>query len=562
MPAPVKPARFPNCIALAAVLGACGGARPVEAPMTAEPADLIITARRVVTLEGGDEPAPTAVAVREGRIVWVGDAARADALRGPATRRLDRPEAVVVPGLVDTHAHLTGLGRALAQLDLVGTGSADEVAARVREAASKGEGWILGRGWDQNDWPTPEFPDHRPLTAAAPDRPVALWRIDGHALWVNRAALEAAGIGPATPDPPDGRILRGPDGAPTGVLIDGAATLVRNAIPPPTTAQLRAWIRAAVAECHRVGLTGVHDAGASAREVAVYRELEAAGELSLRVHVLLDGDDPEVEPLVAAGPAPGELVSVAGVKLFADGALGSRGAWLLEPYSDAPDTRGIPILHGAALVERVRRYAGAGFQVGVHAIGDAAARDVLDAYAAVLEPGNDRRFRIEHTQVIHPDDQRRMAALGVLAMVQPTHATSDMPWAERRLGPARIRYAYAWRSLRRAGVRLALGSDFPVERPDPVLGLYAAVTRQDADGRPPGGWYPDEALTPVEALRGFTVDAAYAGHVEHRRGRIAPGFDADLTLLSDDPLRVPPDRLDDLQVLGVVVAGRVIGPHR
>ncbi len=550
---------FPtSAVLLCALLLACGGAAPAgPANDGAMTADLLITARRVVTLDpnaspaGG--PAPTAVAIRGGRVTWVGPAER---FTGRAARRLDRPDAVVVPGLVDSHAHLTGLGRALAELDLTGTRSADEVAAKVR--AATGEGWITGRGWDQNDWPVPEFPDRAPLDAAAPARPVALTRIDGHALWANAAAMRAAGIDAATADPPGGRILRDAQGEPTGVLVDAAMDLLRQAIPPPTPGQIRAWITAAVGECHRVGLTGVHDAGASAREVAVMREMAAAGELLLRVHVLLYGDDPEIGPLVDAGPQPGEFVSVYGVKLFADGALGSRGAWLLGPYADAPDTRGIPILHGEALRARVRAYAERGFQVGVHAIGDAAARDVLDAFAAVLTPGNDRRFRIEHTQIITPEDQQRMARLGVLALVQTTHATSDMPWAERRLGPERIRNAYAWRSLMRRGVRLSLGSDFPVERPDPVQGLYAAVTRQDAAGQPPGGWYPEEALTAEEALRGFTVDAAWAGFAEHRRGRIAPGMDADFTLLDEDPLGVAPDRLDDLRVRGVVVAGRVV----
>jgi predicted amidohydrolase YtcJ len=548
---------FPTSVlGVCVLLAACGGSAPADPGRVTDgamTADLLITARRVVTLEPGDGPAPTAVAVRDGRVTWVGPA---EAFTGAAARRLDRPNAVVVPGLVDSHAHLTGLGRALAELDVTGTRSADEVADKVR--AVKGEGWVTGRGWDQNDWPVPEFPGRAPLDAASPARPVALTRIDGHALWVNAAALKAAGVDANTPDPPGGRILRDAGGEPTGVLIDAAMDLVRQAIPPPTPGQLRAWIAAAVAECHRVGLTGMHDAGASAREVAAMRELAAAGELPLRVHVMLYGEDPEIAPLLEAGPQPGEFVSISGVKLFADGALGSRGAWLLEPYADAPGTRGIPILNGDALRSRVRVYAGRGFQVGVHAIGDAAARDVLDAFAAVLTPGGDRRFRIEHAQIVTPEDQQRMADLGVLALVQTTHATSDMPWAERRLGPERIRNAYAWRSLKNRGVRLSLGSDFPVERPDPVQGLYAAVTRRDAAGQPAGGWYPEEALTAEEALRGFTVDAAYAGFAEHRRGRIAPGMDADFTLLDEDPLTVPPDRLDDLRVRGVVVAGRVV----
>ena len=517
-------------------------------------ADLVVVAKKVVTLDGG--ASGEALAVRDGRLVWVGSAEAAEQYVGPQTRVMRRPRAVVVPGLVDSHAHLAGLGKAASQLDLNGTRSARAVADIVRGAPA-GDGWIVGRGWDQNDWSEPVFPTHGPLSQASPDRPVSLRRVDGHAVWANEAAMRAAGVGPGAVDPPGGRIVRDEDGRPTGVFLDNAMALVEGKIPPPSDATLRAWVEAAVVICHRVGLTGVHDAGASARGVAIYRQLAAEGQLPLRVHVLLDADDDEVEPLVAEGPRAAEFVSVLGVKLFADGALGSRGAWLAAPYADAPDSSGIPIVHGDALKVRVRRYAESGFQVGVHAIGDAAVADVVDAYeAAQVTP--ERRFRIEHAQVVARPERQRMAGLGILAMVQPTHATSDMPWAERRLGSERIRDAYAWRTLKRAGVRLALGSDFPVERPNPTEGLYAAVTRADAEGAPKGGWYPLEALTAEEALRGFTTDAAFAGFVEHRRGRLTPGMDADLTLLDGDPLTVAPERLDDLKILGVVVAGRVV----
>ncbi len=536
---------------LLALLTACGGGALKEA---AVPADLVVVAKKVVSLEPG--VTGEAVAVRDGRISWVGSAADAQARIGPETRVLRRMDAVVVPGLVDTHAHLWGLGKAVSQLDLNDTASAAEVASRVR-GASPADGWIVGRGWDQNDWPDKTFPDHKPLTEASPSVPVSLRRVDGHAVWVNAAALKLAGVTRETPDPEGGRILRTTEGEPTGVLLDVAMALVEDRIPPPGDDTRRRWLQAAVAYCHEVGLTGVHDAGVSAEWLALYRAVDAAGELNLRVHVMLEGDDPTVAPLVEAGPVAGERVSVRGVKLYADGALGSRGAWLKAPYADAPDATGIPIVHGEALRARVQRYAEAGFQVGVHAIGDAAAADVLAAYeAAGVTP--ERRFRIEHAQIVDPGDQRRMAALGVLGMVQPTHATSDMPWAEERLGPERIRHAYAWRSMKRAGVRLALGSDFPVERPHPVEGLYAAVTRRDRAGQPAGGWYPEEALDPEEALRGFTTDAAWAGFVEDRRGRVAPGLDADLTLLDDDPTRVDPAKLATLTVVATVVAGEVV----
>jgi predicted amidohydrolase YtcJ len=525
-----------------------------------ETAELIVVARRIITLNGRDDR-PTALAIRDGRVIWVGDASEAHLWEGAGTRRHTWPDATVVPGLIDSHAHLMGLGLALESLDVRGTRSAADVAARVAAATGErppGE-WITGRGWDQNDWAETDFPDHGPLTEAAPDHPVALRRIDGHAVWLNARAMEAAGLIRETPDPQGGRIERGPDGAPTGVLVDAAMGLVQRVIPAPTRAQRRRYVERAVSECHRVGLTGVHDAGAAAETVAVYREMEAEGALPLRVHVLLDGEDPDIESLIEEGPKRGRFVDVEGVKLFGDGALGSRGAWLLAPYTDDADNRGIPIVHGQDLRARVARFTQAGFQVGVHAIGDAAARDVVDAFASVVAPGNDRRLRIEHAQVVHPDDARRMAELGILAMVQPTHATSDMDWAERRLGPARIRHAYAWRSLLAAGVRVPLGSDFPVERPHPLEGLHAAMWRTDGAGNPPGGWYPEERLTPEEALRGFTVDAAWAGFDETRWGRLAVGLAADLTVLSSDPLEAP-EHVREAEVVAVMVDGRVV--HR
>ncbi len=521
-------------------------------------ADLVVLAKKVVTLD--EHASGDAIAIRDGRVVWVGPAAESAAHIGPNTQMLRVPEAVVVPGLVDSHAHLMGLGKAASQLDLNGTATAEAVAEIVR-AAPPGDGWIVGRGWDHNDWAIAEYPTHALLTAASPKRPVSLRRVDGHVVWANAAAMHAAGVTKDTPDPDGGRIIRDANGEPTGIFVDNALSLIEGKIPAPSDATLRTWIEKAVGICHSVGLTGVHDAGASARVVAIYRKLADEGRLPLRVHVLLDGADPEIEPLVAAGPKPGPFVSVMGVKLFADGALGSRGAWLKAPYADAPDSSGIPIVHGDALEARVRHYADAGFQVGVHAIGDAAAADAVGAFAAA-KVGPDRRFRIEHAQVVHPDEQKRMAALGILALVQPTHATSDMPWAERRLGPERIRTAYAWRSLKNAGVRLSLGSDFPVERPHPLEGLYAAVARADrTTGEPKGGWYPEEALTAEEALRGFTTDAAFAGFVEDRRGRLAPGMDADLTLLGGDPLTVAPAELKSLKVVGVIVGGKVVHPR-
>ena len=521
---------------------------------------LVFTAAHVVTLAEVGPPNATAVVVCGDRIEFVGDVAAALRQAGPGARRVDFPGATIMPGFVDTHAHLTGLGMALCAIHLGGCTSAEEAVARLRAQVPPGDGPVEGLGWDQNDWPGGAFPTHAPLTTAFPDRVVVLRRVDGHALWVNAHALGLAGVTAETPEAAGGRILRGSDGAPTGVLLDAAMSLVTSRLPPADPERLRGWLRRAVAACHSVGLTGVHDAGTSAVQLAAMRSLEAEGALELRVHVLLDASDPETAGLRALGPIDGDRIAVRGVKIFCDGALGSRGAWLTEPYTDAPDGNGIAIVHGASLRTQVAEAAAAGFQVAVYAIGDAAARDVVDAFSAVLSEGNDRRFRVEHAQIVRPEDRRRMARLGVLGMVQPTHATGDMPWAEQRLGAERLSWAYAWRSLLNDGVRLALGSDFPVERPEPVAGLAAAVTRQNERGEPAGGWRAEERLTAREALEGFTTWAAYAGFAEARRGRLEPGFDADLTVLSGDPLTTAPERLGALRVVATVVAGRLV--HR
>ncbi len=548
-----------RALALVATLSGCGGAAPSPNGGPSMSQKTLVTADVVLTMDPG-APRAEALVLDGDRIDFVGSLVDARRHAGPDAQVEAFPGATVVPGLVDTHAHLTGLGKALAEVDLAGATSVEEAVARVVGAAANlpPSVPVEGRGWDQNDWPGGEFPDHRPLTAAFPDRPVVLRRVDGHALWVNAAALTLGGIDRRTPEPAGGRIVRDEGGEPTGVLVDAAMALVTARLPPPTPGQIRLWIEAAVATCHAVGLTGMHDAGTSAVQLAVLEHMAAEGALPLRVHVMLDADDPAAFARLDRPPVSGPFLSVRGFKIFADGALGSRGAHLSAPYADASETRGLALIDPVKLRSWVRRAAEAGYQVGVHAIGDAAAHEVLTVYGEILKPGDDRRFRLEHAQIVAPADQAEMARLGVIAAVQPTHATSDMDWAERRLGPERIRWAYAWRSLRSAGARLALGSDFPVERPAVVDGLLAAITRQDATGRPTGGWYPEERLTPEEALAGFTTDAAYAGFVETRRGRLAPGLDADLTVLGAEPGRASPAEVRAKGVRATIVAGRVV----
>jgi predicted amidohydrolase YtcJ len=482
---------------------------------------------------------------------------------------------VVIPGLIDSHAHLLNLGEFLEQVDLVGTRSYDEVLERVaRRVASSDPGtWIFGRGWDQNDWEAREFPERPALDALSPRNPVVLTRVDGHAVLVNGPALAAAGIDRNTPEPEGGEILRDAAGEPTGILVDNATLLVENVAPAPGPEDLRRMLAAATRHCLALGLTGVHDAGlgyAADDEGAragyptwdVMREMADSGELGLRVYGMLGGQPLPPEAYLRRPPEIGRadgMLTVRTVKLYADGALGSRGAALLEDYTDRPGHRGLLLTDPARIEETVRQAVDAGYQVGVHAIGDRANRVVLDVYERVLaeHPGEDLRLRIEHAQVIAPADIPRFAALGVIPAMQPTHATSDMYWAEERLGRERLAGAYAWRSLLDAGVpHLPLGSDFPVESANPFWGWYAAVTRQDAEGQPPGGWLPGQRLGREEALRGFTLDAAYAAFQEDDLGSLSPGKLADFLVLDRDPLTVPAGELRDTRVLETWVGGR------
>ena len=484
----------------------------------------------------------------DGVIQWVG--AFADAPSADERHDLD---GVLLPGLIDSHAHLTGLGMALRQVDLSASDSLEAALALL--AGDEGGEWLLSRGWDHHRWGLGRYPDRRDLDRVTGARPASITRVDGHCIWVNSEALRRAGITAGTEDPPGGRILRDDGGEPTGILIDEAMALVRQRIPQADEQERRARTLAAQRQCHRWGLTGMHDCGSQLATVSVWRQMEAAGELHLRVHSFLDGLSETEEAILAAGCSEGPFVKVHGVKLFADGALGSRGAWLLAPYCDAKDEQGIQIIHGEELKRRVRVYGDAGFQLAVHAIGDGAARDVVDAFSDYLAPGNDRRFRMEHSQIVHPADQERMAAYGIYAPVQPIHATSDMPWAETMLGPERIRYAYAWTDLIQRGVAVSLGSDFPVEDGCPLAGMHAACTRQDHRGQPLGGWYPEQRLRPEDALLGYTQWAARAGFDDARFGRLEPGFAADITVLDRSPLDVPIGDLAGLQAQGVVVAG-------
>lgn len=519
--------------------------------------DLLLVGR--VFTGDSAQPWAEAVAVSAGQFSYVGTRAGAPA---GATRTVDVKDGVILPGLVDAHAHLLGLGMALQGVDLTGTKSYEEILERVRGADKQMPAgrWLLGRGWDQNDWPAKDFPHRKQLDAVCPSRPVVLERIDGHAVLANAAALDASKIDRNTPDPEGGKILRDPDGQPTGVLIDRATDLVR--VPAPTLEQRVEALGAAMKLAADAGLTGVHDMGNDLDTIRAFRQMADAGLLPIRVYALVSSGSPAMEEAIRNGPQVGlgrdGRLTIRAVKFYADGALGSRGAALEEPYSDDPQNRGLLLIEPEKLCSEMERVAQAGLQPATHAIGDRGNRMVLDC-AERLDPATRAKVRPrdEHTQVVRLQDIERFGKLGVIASMQPTHATSDMPWAEDRVGPERIKGAYAWRSLKSAGARLAFGSDFPVESHRPLLGLYAAVTRQDATGTPDGGWFPDQRLTLDEAVEGFTMGAAYAAFEESTLGSITVGKLADLTVLDRDLWKLPPKAILDAGIRMTVVGGKV-----
>nr|WP_298131254.1 amidohydrolase family protein [uncultured Pseudoxanthomonas sp.] len=527
----------------------------------------VVTAARVHT---SDPARPVAEAMAwdaQGRILAVGSA-RELQQRYPDAKRIDASGRTVIPGLIDAHGHVMGLGYALMRADLVDARDKDEVIARLRafEKQLPPNAWLLGGGWDQNDWPGKTFPSAADLDAAFPERPVWLERVDGHAGWANSAALRAAAAKAPRPldgdwQPEGGRIER-VDGRPSGVFIDAAMALVGAVVPAPDATYRRQALEKATQAAVRNGLTGVHDMGVSRDDLALMKQFADEGRLPLRIEAYADGDSGALDDLCSTGlyRHAGGRLQMRGVKLYADGALGSRGAALLEDYSDEPGNRGLLVTEPAALESAMRKARGCGVQVATHAIGDRGNRLVLDAYQRVLGDAakTDHRWRIEHAQVVAPEEFPRFAELGVIASMQPTHATSDMPWAQDRLGPVRITGAYAWQRLQGSGVKLALGSDFPVESVDPRRGLHAAVTRQDAHGHPDGGWRAEERLSTSEALRGFTADAAWAAHDEASVGRLAPGLRADFVILDEDPLAIPGEQLDDLHVRSTWVDGKAV----
>jgi predicted amidohydrolase YtcJ len=459
----------------------------------------------------------------------------------------------LLPGLIDAHGHVTELGRDALQLDLVRTTSVADLQQRLRDyaAAHPEAHWIRGAGWNQELWTVKRFPTVADLDSVVADRPVVLERVDGHALVANGAAMKAAGVTQATATPAGGRIEN-------GLFVDAAKGLVEKAVPAPTPQDMDVAFQKAQDILLGLGVTGVGAMSTSLEDWNTYRRAGEAGQLKVRLMAYaLNGPLAEVPH-----PTPwlyGDKLRMVGAKFFADGALGSRGAWLKQPYADKPDTRGLQFHSDAELLAMEDRAAAAGFQTATHAIGDAANAQIISVYEQLSRKyGRDRRWRIEHFQIVDPADIPRIAPAGIIASMQPTHQTSDRLMAEKRLGPNRLKGAYAWQTVLTSGAKLAFGSDFPVESPNPFAGLSAAISRQDINGQPPGGWIPSERLTFEQALQAFTRGAAYAGFAEDRIGALEPGKWADFIFVDRDPTKVNPQELARTQVLETWVAGKKV----
>lgn len=530
-----------------------------------EPPDLIVRAGRIWTGDP-DRPWAEAVATRDGVIVALGGADEVLALKGPNTKVVDRSDGFATPGLIDAHGHLSSLGGSVDQLDLRGTASPEKVAEAVanRIASEPGDGWITGRNWDQSLWTSGQFPTAAMLDVVAPDRPVWLRRVDGHAAWANAEAMRRAGVSKDSKAPSDGQILRDSEGRPTGVFVDGAMGLIERVVPSPTADQVERRLLAAQQECLRVGLTGVHDAGVDRGDADAFRKLDREGKLKLRVYAMASppsGGEVEFVDRPPPKSDDGSRFQMRAIKLFADGAMGSRGALLFEPYADDPASVGLALIDPATLKATTEAALRNGWQVCTHAIGDKGNALVLDAYLGAMEavPGaRDPRLRVEHAQVVRREDVSRFAQGKIIASMQPSHASTDQRWADARLGPGRVEGAYAWRWFADAGVPLAFGSDFPVEIASPFWGLYAAVSRLDEAGHPRGGWHPNQLLTMHEALRGFTAGAAYAEFAEGKLGVLKPGMRADLTVIDRNLFRVTPDQVRRAKVTETIIDGEVV----
>jgi len=544
-------------------------------------ADLVLVHGKIWTGEPASPPgakaAPAklaqAVAIANGRILAVGSDVEIQAYAGRNTKVVDLKSRLAVPGLIDSHAHFIGGGFQLLSVDLKDARSEEEFARRIEEKArtlAPGR-WLLGGDWDEQAWARAKLPSRGMIDAVTENHPVFLSRYDGHAAVANSLALKLAEVTRATPDPVGGIIVRDAMGEPTGIFKDAAQDLIAKAIPPPSGAEMREALHAALAEAARVGLTSVHSItvdgdswdGSFTGEIQLLRSAELEGWLTCRMYEIVPIT--HWEKLRNAGLAHNmgdDFIKLGGVKAFADGSLGSATAWMYEPFADDPANHGIllPLMNPPAKMEALARGADqAQIQLCIHAIGDRAIAEILDMYARL--GGGDvaaHRFRIEHAQHMRPQDFARFAKLGIIASMQPYHAIDDGRWAEKRVGHERAKWSYAWRTMLDAGAPLAFGSDWPVAPLSPILGIYSAVTRATLDGKNPKGWFPEQRLTVEEALRSYTQGSAYAAFQENEKGSIAPGKLGDVVVLSDDLFSIPPAQIKDTQVVMTIVGGRIV----
>ncbi len=517
-------------------------------------ADLIITNARVYTVDP-DFSIVQGFAVKEGLILATGsDKEIRNSFKADTT--IDLKGKTVYPGFIDPHCHFYGYGQSLRNIDLNGTKSAGEILDKLKAFAGTEESsWLIGQGWDQNDWEENSFPDRSLLDKIFPDRPVILYRVDGHAAWVNSKALELASINAQTVAE-GGEILQ-KEGRPTGILIDNAVEFINQKIPAPGPKEITGSLLLAQQRCFSVGLTSVHDAGLDAAVIQIIDSLNKDNLLNIRIFAMLNPTKENIDTYLRKGKYKTDRLNVSSIKLYADGALGSRGARLIQPYSDQESTRGLFISSNEFIRSMAELADGAGYQVCTHCIGDGANRDVLQVYARILKGENDKRWRIEHAQIVHPDDIHLFGEFSIIPSIQTTHATSDMYWAAERLGN-RIGYAYPYRALLEQNGWIPNGSDFPVESINPILGFYAAFTRQDTSGFPPGGFQPSDTLSRKEALKAMTIWAAQSAFEENEKGSLEPGKYADFVVTDRDIMQEEPLQVPKVKVLSTYVGGNKV----
>ncbi len=476
-----------------------------------------------------------------------------------ADKRIDLKGGWVYPGFIDAHMHLTGLGWAMESINLVGTTTKKEVLDKIKKAVSvTPEGtWIQGRGWDQNDWPTIQYPTKKDLDSISTKHPMAFNRIDGHATWANSLAINIAEINQDIPDISGGIIIRDQTGQLTGIFIDNAMDLILSKIPEPSEDDIYRYIIKAQSLLNQLGITSIHDAGTSKKEIEILKKMTSNHELSIRVYTMLNNNPDDYLSYIDKGPEiDNPFIKIRAIKIYLDGALGSRGAALIKPYSDAKDHSGLLLINNKEYEKIVKQFTSAGFQVNTHGIGDLAVRTILNTYEKVAD--KTLRNRIEHAQIVHKQDIHRFKELNVIPAMQATHCTSDMYWVDERLGDDRLYEAYPWQSIIQTGIPVPGGSDAPVEYPDPLAGIYAAITRQDSSGWPDGGWQKQERMTLEQAIKSYTEWAAYASFEENKKGALKKNYYADFTILNKELLSNNPLEILNTDVLFTIVNGKIV----